>query len=359
VLVESAEQLRRTPMPFRLLQSIFSGPSPPGKFDKELMLRGIERVVDGTDPRLRAVSHYRRKLWEPVERTIDYVVNFVNALPPAIAADRQGYLADPRLRALFASPESLREVLSFSDGTRSYLKQAPNPLSAELYAGLGAVRVEKTVLGIDLDGDILRRDVPQTVVNFCDHRVVFLTDNEQDTRRELMRRAADYLIETALERLTASRVQKTQLEQQQRKLLQQKTGLLKKAQVGFESLAESATAEPVDLSALEQQLQDLETELGQLLADSATLDKHLAKVAATLSEPEKYLRLESIALTLDHANTKVSPDSPRVTNSMTFQEIVLGKDRRVAALFVRFPSAQLLPQPDFFEEANRLLQSVR
>ena len=346
-------------MAFGFLQSIFSGPSQPTKFDKELMLRGIERVVDGTDIRLRAVSHYRRKLWNPVERTIDFVVTFVNALPPAIVADRQGYMTDPRLRALFASPESLREVLSFSDGTRNYLKQAPDPLPAELFAGLGAVRVEKNVLGIEMDGEILRRDVPQTVVNFCDHRLGFLTDNEQDTRRELMRRAADYLIATALNRLTASRVQKTQLEQQQRKLLLQKANLLKKAQVGLESLAGPATAEPVDLNALEQQLQDLETELGQLRADSATLDKHLAKVAATLSEPEKHLRLEPVALTLDHTNIKVPADSPRVANSMTFEEIVLGKDRRVAALLVRFPSSDLLPQPDFFKEAHRLLQSIR
>jgi hypothetical protein len=346
-------------MAFGFLQSIFSGPSPPTKFDKELMLRGIERVVDGTDIRLRAVSHYRRKLWDPVERAIDYVVTFVNALPPPITAHRQGYMTDPRLRALFASPESLREILSFSDGTRNYLKQAPDPLPAELYAGLGAVRVEKNVLGIEMDGEILRRDVPQTVVNFCDHRLVFLTDNEQDTRRELMRRAADYLIETALQRLTTSRVQKTQLEQQQRKLLQQKANLLKKAQVGLESLAGPAATEPVDLNALEQQLQDLETELGQLRADSATLDQHLAKVAATLSEPEKYLRLESISLTLDHTNIKVPADSPRVANAMTFEEIVMGKDRRLAALFVRFPSSELLPQPDFFKEANRLLQSIR
>jgi len=347
-------------MPFRLLQSIFSGAPQPGKFDKELMLRGIERVVDGTDPRLRAVSHYRRQLWPAVERAIDFVVNFVNALPPAIVADRQGYMTDPRLRALFASPDSLRETLSFSDGTRSYLKQAPAPLPAELYAGLGAVRVEKNVLGIEMDGEILRRDVPQTVVNFCDHRLVFLTDNEQDTRRELMRRAADYLIETALGRLTASRVQKTQLEQQQRKLLLQKANLLKKAQVGFESMAgPAASSEPVDLATLEQRLQDLETELGQLRADTATLDKHLAKVAATLSEPEKYLKLESVSLTLDHTNTKVTADSLRVANSMTFQDIVMGKSRRVTALFVRFPSGELLPQPDFFKEANRLLQSVR
>lgn len=345
-------------MAFHFLHSIFTGPNQPGKFDKELMLRGIERVVDGTDPRLRAVSHYRRKLWDSVEHAIDYVVTFVNALPPAIIADRQGYMTDPRLRALFASPESLREILSFSDGARNYLKQAPDPLPVELYAGLGAVRVEKNVLGIEMDGEILRRDAPQIMVNFSDHRVVCFSDNEPDSRRELMRRVGDYLIETALQRLIASRIQKTQLEQQQRKLLQQKANILKQAQVGLESLAGPATRQPVDLNALEQQLQVLETELSQLRADSATLDKHLAKVVATLNEPEKVLRLESISLTLDHMNTKVSADSPRVANAMTFQEIVMGKDRRITALFVRFPSNQLLPQPDFFKEANRLLYSV-
>jgi hypothetical protein len=347
-------------MAFRFLQSLFTGVSQPGKFDKDLMLRGIERVVDGTDPRLRAVSHYRRKLWNPVERTIDFVVNFVNALSPAIVADRRGYMTDPRLRALFASPERLREILSFSDGTRSYLKQAPTPLPTELFAGLGAVRVEKNTLGIEMEGEILRRDVPQTIVNFCDHRLVFLTDNEQDTRRELMRRAADYLIETALQHLMTSRVQKTQLEQQQRKLLQQKADLLKKAQVGFESLTTSP-AEPVDLDAIEQQLADLEAELSKIRADSSTLDHHLAKVAATLSEPEQYLALEPVSLTLDHTNTKVAADSSRIANTMTFQEIVLakGKDGRIAALFVRFPSSELLPQPDFFKEAQRLLHSVR
>ena len=346
-------------MAFRFLQSLFTGVNQPSKFDKELMLRGIERVVDGTDPRLRAVSHYRRKLWEPVECTIDFVVTFVNALPPAITADRQGYMTDPRLRALFASPEHLREILSFSDGTRNYLKQASDPLPTELYAGLGAVRVQKNTLGIEMDGEILRRDVPQTVVNFYDHRLIFPTDNELDARRELMRRAADYLIETALQRLTASRVQKTQLEQQQRKLLQQKADLLKKAQVGFESLTDPPVTEPVDLNALEQQLQDLEAELSKIRADSATLDHHLAKVAATLNQPEKYLKLEAVSLTLDHANTIVSSDSSRIAHPMTFQEIVMGDDRRITALFVRFPSSELLPQLDFFREAQRLLHSIR
>lgn len=345
-------------MAFRFLQSLFTGANQPGKFDKELMLMAIERVVDGTDSRLRAVSHYRRKLWGAVEQAIDFIVTFVNTLPPAIMADRQGYMTDPRLRALFASPDHLREILSFSDGTRNYLKKTADPLPVELYAGLAAVRVEKNTLGIEMDGEILRRDVPQTTVSFCDHRLVFLTDHEQDTRRELMRRGFDFLIEMALQRLTDSRIQKTQLEQQQRQLLQQKSSLLKKAQVGLESLTDAAQ-DPVDLDALEQQLQDLETKLNQVRADSATLEKHLDKVVTTLNEPAHYLQLESLPLTLDHNNVKVTADSPRVANSMTFQEIVMGKNRRLAALFVRFPSSELLPQPDFFQEAQRLLHSVR
>ena len=96
-----------------------------------------------------------------------------------------------------------------------------------------------------------------------------------------------------------------------------------------------------------------------IVFQSVTLDKHLAKVAATLSEPETYLRLEPVSLTLDHSNIKVPADSPRIANAMTFQEIVMGKDPRVAALLVRFPSSELLPQPDFFKEANRLLYSTR
>ena len=345
-------------MAFRFLQSLFTDANQPGKFDKELMLMAIERVVDGTDPRLRAVSHYRRKLWPAVEQAIDFVITTVNAMSPSIRADRQGYMTDPRLRALFASPEHLREILSFSDGMHRYLKQAPEPLPAELYAGLGAVRVEKNTLGIEMDGEILRRDVPQTTVSFCDHRLICLTDSELKTRRELMKRGFDYLIETALQRLTESRVQKTQLEQQQRQLLQQKSSLLKKAQVGLESLTETSE-EPVELDALEQQLQNLETELNQLRADSATLEQHLLQVAATLSEPTQWLQMDAIALTLDHNNTKVTGDTCRVTTSMTFQEIVMGKNRRLAALFVHFPSSELLPQPDFFQEAQRLLHSVR
>ena len=44
------------------------------------------------------------------------------------------------------------------------------------------------MLGVDLQGDMLRRDVAQTTVNFRNHRLAFLTESETETRWELRNR---------------------------------------------------------------------------------------------------------------------------------------------------------------------------
>ena len=130
---------------------------------------------------------------------------------------------------------------------------------------------------------------------------------------------------------------------------------MKAAKPGLEVLLEPATAEPTDVDAIERQLEDVETELDQLRADSATIEQHLTKVAATLGQPENYLRLEPVSLTLDHMNTKVPPNSRRVANTLTFDEMVLAEERRLIALFIRFPSHEILPPSDVFAEARRFL----
>ena len=54
-------------------------------------------------------------------------------------------------------------------------------------------------------------------------------------------------------------------------------------------------------------------------------------------------------------NIKVDKGSSHNANTLTFDDILLGKDRRITTLLIRFPSDEILPRPDFFEEANRLL----
>lgn len=343
-------------MVLRLLQSLFSAtPNQSGKFDPALIRGAIERVIDGTDPRLRMARHYRKKLWTAVEYAIEYVIELVDALPPAVEVRSRGFTTDPRLRALFASPRHLQEILSFGKDLHHYRQRIGGGLPADLYAVLRMERTEKIVLGIALEGNLIRRDVPQTTVNFHNHRIVFPTGSETKTRREVKKRAFDYLIERALDRLVSARTQKQQLEQQQRQLLQKKTKVLKRAKTGLEPLLDPQVSTMTTPAAIDRRLREIEVELSRIRADSATLDDHLAKVVVTLREPEKHLRLDHISMTLDHMNIKVDKDATRNANTLTFDDVLLGKDRRITTLLIRFPSDEILPRPDFFEEANRLL----
>jgi len=343
-------------MVLRFLQSFFSAtPDPSGKFDAALIRGAIERVVGGTDPRLRMASQYQKKLWTVVERAIEYVIELVDALPPPVEIGTRSFTTDPRLRALFASPRHLQEILSFGKDLEHYRQRTGGALPVDLYGVLRMERTEKTVLGITLEGNMIRRDVPQTAVNFHQHRLMFPTGSETKTRRDLRKRAFDHLIETALERLVSIRSQKQQFEQQQRQLLQKKTKLLKGANVGLEPLLDPNVPPLTNPVAIDRRLREIEVELGRLRADSATIDDHLAQVVATLREPEQYLRLERVSLTLDHMNIKVDQDPSRNANTLTFNEIFLGNDRRIIALLIHFPSGEILPPPDFFNEANRLL----
>lgn len=342
-------------MVLRLLQSLFSAtPDSAGKFDPALIRAAIERVVDGTDPRLRMVRHYRKKLWTAVERSIEYVTELVDALPPPVEIRSHSFMTDPRLRALFTSTRHLQEILSFGNELHHY-RQRIGGLPTDLYAMLRTERIEKTVLGIALEGNMIRRDVPQITVNFHNHHVAFPAGSETKTRREVKKRAFDYLIETALDRLVAVRTQKQQLEQQQRQLLQRKIKLLRGANTALEPLLDPHTADLSTPASIDKRLREIEVELGRIRADSATLDDHLAKVVVTLREPEKHLRLDRVSMTLDHMNIKADKNSSRNTSMLTFDDVLLGKGRRITAMFIRFPSDEILPRPDFFDEANRLL----
>jgi hypothetical protein len=343
-------------MVLRFINSLLSVEREPrSRFDKAMIQAAIERVVDGTDPRLRAVRHYRRKLRAPVERTIDYVMAQISVLPPPIEAGRRGFITDPHLRALFASPEQLLETLSFSPAMRNYRQRSNGSCPPELYAALRAERIERNTLGIAMQGDQLQREVPQVAVLFKEPRVVFPNPSEAETRRELLHGMFDYLIEGALRHLLSLRARKQELEKRQRHLLQNKAGVLKSAGLGLESLLGEAGSSPSpDRAAIERQLEDIQTELSRIRADTATLDHHLALVAETLSEPEQHFRLDPVSLTLDHMNVKVEPGSARASNTLTFREVRVGSQRFVV-LLVKFSSRELLEQPDFFEEAQRLL----
>ena len=145
---------------FDLFQSIFRGGEQQGHYPESLIEAAIERAVDGTDPRLRALFGYRKQLRPPVIHAIDHVVELVDGIPAPLPAGRSDYNADPRLKALFASADRMQEVFG-NDAALNEFRGGSGKGAERVIALLLAERVEKNVLGMELAGDLLRRDVAQ------------------------------------------------------------------------------------------------------------------------------------------------------------------------------------------------------
>ena len=333
---------------FSLFQSLFSARSEAvGAWPEELVQEAIDRAVDGTDPRLRVLAGYRKRLREPVIRAVDHVVRLVNELPPPIAVNAASYREQACLRAMFASPERMLEVLARDQGLENARREglcAEQPVTAMLSMRMS----EKHTLGIDIEDEVLKRDVQQTVVSFDAHRLVDPCAEEALTRRALRRRAFDHILAQALDDMALRRSSRKELAGQ-RELLQRKRVALKRSGWSFDG-ARAPAAAP-DEAALERELADIEAQLEALGPDEKTLEKHMEMLVAALVEPDRKLWSVERMLILDHRNVlRAKADS--VARELSVRELHDARGARMVMLLVGIDLA-LLPRPDFFRAAKR------
>jgi hypothetical protein len=65
-----------------------------GILDRELIEAATERAIDGTDPRLRALGNYRKRLHETVTLAAQHIIALVDGLPSPVEISRRAYGAD-------------------------------------------------------------------------------------------------------------------------------------------------------------------------------------------------------------------------------------------------------------------------
>jgi hypothetical protein len=330
----------------KLFQSLF-GVRTAAAWPEALIDAVIERAVDGTDPRLRALGDYRRRLREPALATIEHVMRLVDGLPAPVPANAEGYREDPALRAMFASQERLFEVLgkdpALEPVVRAHIGAAP------VYGLLVVEMREKHVLGMDLENDMLKRDVQQTVISFDAHRVLDPHPDEVECRRVLKRRAFDHLLEQVLEAMSERTTARRDLGTQ-RGLLRRKLSALQGAGWAFER---GAGGEASDIAALERRLAGIEQELAALGPDEETLGAHLQLLAEALAAPAARLRVEERRLILDHRNV-LREVADTVAREFTVHEL---RDSRGARAVLRMLAIDpaVVPRSDFFSAASRYL----
>ncbi len=294
----------------------------------------IEQVVDEINPRLRALPGYRRKLRPCVQRALEHCATLVSRLPPGVEVSSGSWGRDPRVRAFFSSADELRRVFSRSDDIQDFFERHAD--ASNCVALLSMKRETRTTLGMELHGEVIRRDVVQTAVSFTDHRVVRPSPGEPELRRELEERAFESLVGYALDRITRLLIaRQVKEEQAQIARLQDRV-----AHVRAQGLATLLTDDGGD-EGRNRQVGDH--------PPLDTLDDYVARIADVLGRPEDYFRLAPLTLHLNQMNILLEGKAARNTTPLVLCEASLGEHLRRILIIARFPRQDLLARRGFLE----------
>jgi len=288
---------------FRIFQSIFGDNEKKGSYPESLVKAAIERAVEGTDPWMRAVSGYKRKLRPAVLHAIDHVVALVDSMPPAVTMDRAAYEECTRVRAVFISRDDMNSIIATSRELTEFRKSSGDAQAA--YALLLTEKLERGILGAELSGDIVMHGVPQVTVSFESHRLIDPSSTADELRRKLKIRAFDHLLSLALKRITIVKTERGNIENY-RALLEAKLNVLNRAGWGFGNEGQEGVTE---LAEAEELLSRIERQLNEIGREDQMLAKYLDILSDVLSNPGSYLWTSQETLIVDRMGIKRSETS--------------------------------------------------
>ncbi|MEN8179884.1 MAG: hypothetical protein ABFS39_14880 [Pseudomonadota bacterium] len=314
----------------------------------------IDQVVDGTDPRLRAVSGYRKRLRPAVIKAVNNTLKLVDGLAPPIELSRKSFSREDCIRAVFSSPDHISDFLSRCQVLHNHLKKQTGVALDNIHALLLVLRNERNVLGLELDKDIIRRDVPQVSINFSNPRLISPMNSESASRRETNKQVFDFFIVLALKKLLAAR-NKQSKDHFQYEILAKKLKTLESANWSIEGLLNQEQEHLIDRKKLDKEFAELATELKESVTEPITLEHYLKVISETLIAAPDLLRRMNIKIKMDRMGKKLEDEvGPSVLN-LELDELCSYDGRRLIALPVYIPFTEIPARPDFLTEASRYL----
>jgi hypothetical protein len=297
---------------------------------QRMLDRAIERVIDGTDQRIRAVTGYKRKLSRSILKALDYADKLIERVPSPIDLDSDHFVFDPYLRIFFPTKHGMMQVFQQSSELKEYFTDIEHANEAESYALLCMREYEETVLGMELQGDHVIKDVKQIRVNFAGHRIYAPAQSESAARRELKCCIFEGLVDNALARISELRKRRQTLEAE-RKILHSRLRSHKPVRQFAEdpqspiSVENNHRVQALQLEKLEQELD----ELGYVTPETC-----LDLVNEILSQPEHFVDLHNVSMRLDTSGIRREKQEPsdKVCDLRLSEVTIKGHPRRVVTL---------------------------
>jgi hypothetical protein len=289
----------------------------------------IERMVQDSDPRIRKVSGYRQQLQKPVENALGYIEGLISSIPGPFSLSAERWDKDPLMHALFVSPDEIRSLLKNCVELKSFFKKSGVKTAVAL---LTATKKERTVFGTALEGEIIRRDVPQVAVEFYDHRVVAPVPTEEQNRSELVHRGLNLLATSAFEEIMQVQSLREELTAQHR-VLELKLKMRQTRDRGLECLLAGGCGGDSEIEQAQELLAEIDKQLTKLGPGSGTPRDFLRKLENVLTAADNALKEKTLAMRLNWMGVKLNKESTDNSSEITLTELEIpGRLKRVAVL---------------------------
>lgn len=175
------------------------------RIEEEKLTSAVEFIVDGTDARLRGVSSYQKQLRVSARTLLDYTEQLVARMPPALEVNQTSLLHNPLARTFFEGRDKMRRIFSQDAAIQAFFDAEEHQQREEVFALLFLGRKETNILGAEVRGEILMKEVMQTAVSFFAHRLMAPAPMEEDVRRAMTKILLESVINHLREQITKLR----------------------------------------------------------------------------------------------------------------------------------------------------------
>lgn len=266
----------------------------------ERLQAAVARVIGSIDPRLQFLDNAVSRLCPAVTHALEYADQVVECIPPRVEMDPHGWAQSPVLRSVFARPADVMETLAASVDLQDFLASPAAAGLERVFCMVAATRVEQNVLGVALDGDQLRQDVPRTTVSFQHFRLFAFAADESGLFQRIHELVLEGLVMAALQNIAVRQRHSDKLTFDHH-LLQNRLSLLERSRPGLEAL-ECHSWRGRDLDGLRRQLADNEAALAQRSVVGSGLEMILETVIETLLSAEEVIHARRFSLRVNAMN---------------------------------------------------------
>ena len=286
----------------------------------------IERIADDSRAGFRAIGGYSKKLTGPAKNALTYIQDHIARIPEPTVLDPERWDVDDQLRVLFVNRKAIHDFLQSSKTLRSYFNTCHE---AKAVALLTADWQQKTIMGIEKEGEIARREVPQQAYYFENHAIVEIDATLEKLSKRLCNRILRALIVKKVIEIQGLQEWNQNLEREH-DLLElfvknlHETGFASGENTGDKRLADAKEM----LLTLESKERDLRDQIGDAHAQ-------LKQVEQVLLNPEPFFTVRPVTLHLNRLGIEVKRQSSDPASTITLAKCSIVDQHPKAILWVQ------------------------